>query len=536
MPSFAITLFSLLLASPALAASAEDWSTRSIYQLVTDRFATSNDSSTPCDTSRRTFCGGSWSGIGNHLDYIQEMGFDAIWISPVATNVERTAYGDGYHGYWSRDIDTISPHFGTPDDLKALSAAVHKRGMFLMLDVVVNHYAGIPTNTTASGGFTFDYASFVPLGTQADFHSQCFISDYANQTDVEQCWLGDENLPLPDVNTEDPAVVATMNQWIKGLVANFSADGVRIDTVKHIRHDFWSGFTASAGVFTLGEVLTYDAKYAASYLDAVDAVLEYPAFYGLNTAFGSPYLSALLNSPSLASLAPANVSSSPALSAAFLENHDQPRFPSYTSDLALIKNAMVWPFVGDGIPILYYGQEQGYQGDGDPSNREALWLSGYETNKPLVAHVTALNAARKLAIARNASFLTGRAYWIPQPNLSSLMLAKPPLLALLTNAGANASVQPTWNIPAGQYAPNTTLVDVLACVPVVLDGAGPGGATVVRAQAGRPQVLVPASMLRAGGGACPARAAGGSGAAAWVRGGRGMLAVVGAVLAVFALV
>jgi alpha-amylase len=124
--------------------------------------------------------------------------------------------------------------------------------MYLMVDVVVNHYASVPTNTTSH--FTFDYSSLLPFGTETDFHSQCFIQDYTNQTEVEQCWLGDVNLPLPDVNTEDDAVVDTLNKWIKTTVAEFSIDGVRLDTVKHVRRDFWPAFTASAGVFTLGEV------------------------------------------------------------------------------------------------------------------------------------------------------------------------------------------------------------------------------------------------------------------------------------------
>lgn len=57
--------------------------------------------------------------------------------------------------------------------------------------------------------------------------------------------------------------------------------------------------------------------------------------------------------------------------ATFLENHDQPRFQSITTDQSLVKNAMAWSFITDGVPIIYYGQEQGYTGNGDPNNREA---------------------------------------------------------------------------------------------------------------------------------------------------------------------
>ncbi|KAJ7447597.1 glycoside hydrolase family 13 protein [Mycena galericulata] len=465
-------LCSLLLASPAIAATAADWSTRAIYQLVTDRFATSNDSSSTCDTSLRTH---------------------GLWISPIVTNVDGTAYGDRYHGYiLVESIDVLSDRFGTPDDLKALSDAIHKRGMYFMHDLVINDCAGVPSNPP----------------TQADFHPQRFISNYANQTNVEQCWLGDQNLPLPDIDTENDTIVETLNQWIKTTVSTYGVDGVRIDTT----------FTASAGVFTLGEILTNNASYAASYMDVVGGVLDYPAWYNLITAFGSTLgnLSALQDSPTLASLAPSSTSAP--LTATFLENHDQPRFASYTSDMALTKNAMAWQFVG--VPIMYYGQEQGYAGGADPANREALWLSGYETDKPLVAFAMSLTSVRKLAIAGNNSFLTGPATWIQQPNPSTLMLSKPPLLTLFTNAGTNASVQPTWRIPAGLYAPNTTLVDVLARAPVAIAGSSGGGdgATVVGAQAGLPQVLIPANMLSKAGAVCPALAQGGSSAAGRSRG------------------
>ena len=68
--------------------------------------------------------------VSQHLDYIQDMGFDAIWISPVTAQIEAvTAYGEAYHGYWQRDIFSINSHFGTEDELKSLSDALHGRRM-----------------------------------------------------------------------------------------------------------------------------------------------------------------------------------------------------------------------------------------------------------------------------------------------------------------------------------------------------------------------------------------------------------------------
>ncbi len=68
-------------------------------QLVTDRFATPDGSSPSCDTGDRKYCGGTWKGIISKLDYIHDLGFDAVWISPVVANLEgNTTDGQAYHG------------------------------------------------------------------------------------------------------------------------------------------------------------------------------------------------------------------------------------------------------------------------------------------------------------------------------------------------------------------------------------------------------------------------------------------------------
>ncbi|CAK5279383.1 unnamed protein product [Mycena citricolor] len=116
----------------ALAATAEQWRTRSIYQIITDRYSLEPGAVVnECVVSQATWCGGTWKGIMNKLDYIQNAGFTAIWISPVNQNYggPRTAYGDPYHGYWPADISQLNDKMGTSDDLKALSAELHRRDM-----------------------------------------------------------------------------------------------------------------------------------------------------------------------------------------------------------------------------------------------------------------------------------------------------------------------------------------------------------------------------------------------------------------------
>ena len=121
----------LVVSSHVRAAKPAQWRERSIYQLLTDRFALADGGTTaPCDTGVGSYCGGTWAGIKGQLDYIQGMGFDAIWISPITKNIEQsTAYGDAYHGYWQQDLYSLNPHFGTAEDLKTLAEALHLRGM-----------------------------------------------------------------------------------------------------------------------------------------------------------------------------------------------------------------------------------------------------------------------------------------------------------------------------------------------------------------------------------------------------------------------
>ena len=159
--------------------SPAQWRSQSIYQVLTDRFGRTDGSTTAsCDVNN--YCGGTWQGIINKLDYIQQMGFTAIWVSPVVKNIRTSGQdGDSYHGYWAQDIYQVNTNFGSAADLISLSKALHARGMYLMVDIVTNHmgYAGC--------GSCVDYSQFNPFNKQSYYHPFCLI-DYNNQNSVEQ--------------------------------------------------------------------------------------------------------------------------------------------------------------------------------------------------------------------------------------------------------------------------------------------------------------------------------------------------------------
>lgn len=136
-----IALSCCLLAAWTSAATLDDWRTRVVYQVITDRFSRSDGSNHgKCNVVDGRYCGGSWRGISERLDYIEGMGFDAIWISPVVAQLTAsTGNGESYTGYWAQDLYALNPSFGTEADLKDLIQNVHDRGMYIMLDIVVNH-------------------------------------------------------------------------------------------------------------------------------------------------------------------------------------------------------------------------------------------------------------------------------------------------------------------------------------------------------------------------------------------------------------
>ncbi|KAF9221280.1 glycoside hydrolase family 13 protein [Gyrodon lividus] len=480
------------------AADAQQWRSRSIYQVVTDRFALQDVSdgtayNMPCNTSALQYCGGTWRGIIDHLDYIQGMGFDAIWISPPFANVEGpTPFGEAYHGYWPQDLSSLNPHFGTVNDLRNLSASLHSRGMYLMLDIVVNHMVSQrPINVTA----------MYPFSDLSDFHDLCWITDYSNQTEVEQCWLGNESMPWADVNTENPEVMGALNDWITDVITDFGVDGLRLSTVKYVARDFWRSFTAQAGIFTMGEIFSVDASYTSPYTQVMDAVMDYPTWFELVPAFLSPQgdFNALKN---IVKQSQDLYTSGAFMTGSFLENHDQPRFNFLTNDTALQANAMVWPFIHDGIPILYYGQEQGLSGGEIPSNQEALWQTRYDTEHPLYFMATSLNQARKAAITSENYFLTTPAsmQFLDANEDNTLVVSKPPMLALLTNVGTQPTTSVRWNVTHPVFKSRERLVDILTCRTYI---SGENGGVSIQSDGGMPKVLMPASSLQRSPSLCP---------------------------------
>ena len=141
-----------------------DWRDQVIYQIMIDRFDNgdpNNDFNAEPSVPGR-YHGGDWQGVIDQLDYLEELGVTALWISPVVKNTEEDAGFASYHGYWTQDFLRTNPHFGDLLKLREMVDAAHARGMLVILDVVTNHVGqlffydingnGRPDDWIAGGG------------------------------------------------------------------------------------------------------------------------------------------------------------------------------------------------------------------------------------------------------------------------------------------------------------------------------------------------------------------------------------------------
>ncbi|KAF2724829.1 glycoside hydrolase family 13 protein [Polychaeton citri CBS 116435] len=492
MKPYAVALLWLtLFLGVSRAATVEEWKQRSIYQVLTDRFAYPNDTTPePCDVALGLYCGGSWKGIMENLDYIENMGFDAIWISPIVQQLpQQTADGEAYTAYWQQNLYELNDRFGTQQDLTDLIHEVHARGMLLMLDIVVNHmgYAG--------PGWWVDYSVLYPFNESKYYHEYCAATEEWNQTNLEYCWLGDWKVSLVDIASERQDVRDMFGEWIQEIVANYSIDGLRIDTAINVQPDFFPSFMEAAGVFATGEALNGDNSISCQWQEAIGSILNYPIYFPLMRAFTDPEGSI----GDLVDTIETNKDNCQHVTTmgSFSENHDQPRFTEYTNDTAQAKNVITYTMMADGIPIIYQGQEQHMVGGVTPyMNRAPLWLApgGYDTSAPLYTHIQTLNKLRHHVIQTSVNYTDYEA-WSVWQDLHSFALRKgydgSQVISVFNNNGESCA-DFTLAIPNHGYPSGVQLTEVLSCTDVTVNGTGYINLPMGQ---GEPKVLYPTHLL-----------------------------------------
>ncbi|KAF9249089.1 CAZyme family GH13 [Penicillium roqueforti] len=482
------------LISSASAARTVDWKPRSIYQTMTDRFARTDGSLTaPCNTTAGFYCGGTWRGTIDRLDYIQGMGFDAVMISPIIENIHgQVSYGEAYHGYWPLNFNTLNSHFGTHQDLLDLSAALHSRGMYFMMDTVINNMAYI---TNGSNPAThIDYSVFTPFNNADYFHPYCKIKNWENMTDAQRCQTGDLDVPLPDLFTEHADVQQLLIAWANNAIKTYSIDGLRIDAAKHVNTGFLQNFSNGVDTFMTGEVLEGAVSIMEDYQsNYIDSLPNYPIYFEIIDAFTQGNTSQLAKAVENMRITMPDVNAM----ATFSENHDKPRIGSYSDDIAMAKNVLVFTMLFDGIPMIYQGQEQHLKGNSVPVNREAIWLTKYDTNAVLYQLIAKLNRIRNHAALLGTNYFEDSTHTIYQ-GASELGFTKgvqgrQVVMVLSTQPSTSGA----YNLDmAVTYNAGTVIMDVLNCKNYTVDNQG---LLRVDMNKGEPRVFFPTQYMEGSG-------------------------------------
>jgi glycosidase len=350
-----------------------------LYLIMTDRFADGNPANNEPDYDRaapRGWHGGDLKGIQEHLDYLHDLGVTTLWTTPVASN---GAMPQSYHGYAATDLYAVDSHFGTLQDYKGLSDALHARGMKLVIDLVPNHI-GVqhpwvldpPAPDWLHGTLQNHRAAKSDFNQLVDPHAS--LESWINITNG---WFTDG---MPDLNQENPLVSRYLIQNAMWWVETANLDGIRLDTFPYVNRVFWHNFHAALHttyphLTTVGEVFNGDPEVTSFFAGAephngidtgLDTPFDFPVYFALRNV--------LLHDKPMTELASVLRQDSlyphPERLVPFIGNHDTTRFfTEANSSVLKQKLALGLLLTLRGMPQIYSGDELGMEGGKDPDNR-----------------------------------------------------------------------------------------------------------------------------------------------------------------------
>lgn len=356
-----------------------DWDEAVIYFAVTDRFfdgdASNNDAygvgdyDTSAKKGGSSYHGGDFAGLTEKLDYLEDLGVNTIWITPIVENItddQHDAKTDtatyGYHGYWASDFTELNKHLGTKEEFAALLDAAHSRGMKLMVDVVLNH----------AGYGTENY--FNSILTDKDGNAIKMLRDSSNTVS------GDDKLAplsdLPDFVTEDSEVRNQLIEWQTEWMDEFDIDYYRVDTVKHVDSTTWSALKNSLTKVNpdfkmIGEYSGAGYANTAGELGtgSMDALLDFDF-----NDFAKDFVGGKISTVENSLLKRNGVLNNTATMGNFLNSHDEDTLQyklvkesKFSEEEAynLMKVAATLQITAKGQPVIYYGDELGQAGAND---------------------------------------------------------------------------------------------------------------------------------------------------------------------------
>ncbi len=415
-----------------------------MYFPFTDRFRNgdpSNDKPTAGVDTRANYQGGDWPGIEQSIKdgYFDALGVRTLWLSPPNNNPDGGFVGTGghlytgYHGYWPKAGRDVQARFGTLDQLKSLVRTAHSHGMRVIVDSVLNHvHQESPYWTQHQNDGWFNPEAINgqqclcgtgPANGCGDWDSSQ-PNGYHGFLPRFTCWF---QAYMPDFDYTDwDALSASIDDalfWAREV----DVDGFRVDAVKHflltattrLRGKLHDNFEWTGPLYYLvGETYTGDRGLINSFIgpNALHAQFDFAIYFSVINTLAT-------YSSSLRELESATAQSDTAFGAApmspFLGNHDTSRFlslangdgggdpwaapagtPTVEDPYFKLRMALTFVATSPGVPLVYYGDEYGQPGAGDPDNRRFMKWTGYSPFEQATADIVKkLGAARKELVA-----------------------------------------------------------------------------------------------------------------------------------------
>ena len=341
-----------------------DWVADAVfYQIFPDRFANGDPQHEPGATQpwgalpdRQGFQGGDLAGIIDRLDYLTDLGVTGLWLNPIF------AAGTN-HRYDAHDYLRIDPRLGDATQLKELVREAHARGIRVILDGVFNH---------CGDGF-WAFQDLLANGETSTYRDWFHVRRFPIQTDPPSYQTCGGASYLPKLNTDNPDtrryLIEVATRWIEDA----DIDGWRLDVPWKAPHPFWQELRTAVrqvrpDAYLVGEIW----RDPAPWLDVFDGVMNYRLrdilldfclFDAMDAEDAAFEIDALLAACGPAAPFMLNL----------LGSHDTPRILTLAGgDIGRVRCAQVAMFTLPGVPMIYYGDELGLEGDNDPGCRGAM--------------------------------------------------------------------------------------------------------------------------------------------------------------------
>ena len=338
------------------------------YQIFPERFANGDKNINPPDTlpwgsaspTTTNLFGGDFQGVIDHLDYLDKLGINGIYFTPIFT-------AHSNHKYDTINYKEIDPQFGDKETFRNLVTECHKRGIRVMLDAVFNH-----------SGFYFE-----PFQDVLNNQEKSIYKDWFHIWDFPVIYDPKPNYDtfafvssMPKLNTENPEVKSYLLDIARYWIEEFDIDGWRLDVANEVDHAFWREFrqvvkSAKPDAYILGEIWHDSMPWLQG--DQFDAVMNYPFTNGAIEYFAKDVISAETFANSITEVLHMYSENVNEVSFNLLDSHDTPRIITLANgNLDKVKLLYLFQLSFIGTPCLYYGDEIGMTGGQDPECRACM--------------------------------------------------------------------------------------------------------------------------------------------------------------------